>query len=75
MRWENLKPNNYSRTRYKLSLNVAKVSQKLKVIGHYRWILVLHLTDFKVNPCFLVAYHGSHNRLVAGSSPAGATKF
>jgi len=27
------------------------------------------------NYCFLVVKHSSHNRLVAGSSPAGATKF
>ncbi|MEN4834276.1 hypothetical protein, partial [Pantoea vagans] len=27
------------------------------------------------NYCFLVVKHSSHNRLVAGSNPAGATKF
>jgi len=27
------------------------------------------------NYCFSVAAHSSHNRLVAGSNPAGATKF
>jgi len=28
-----------------------------------------------VSYCFIRGGHGSHNRLVAGSNPAGATKF
>ncbi|MCE9980354.1 hypothetical protein, partial [Leclercia adecarboxylata] len=51
------------------------VSQQLKFIGQYRMILVFYITDFKLSYCFYVGRYGSHNRLVAGSSPAGATKF
>ncbi|UND23711.1 hypothetical protein [Escherichia coli] len=50
------------------------MSQQLKNIGRYRWILVFYPPDFKLSYCFYVGHYGSHNRLVAGSSPARATK-
>jgi len=56
-------------------LSVAKMSHKLKDIGCYWRILALQDIDFYISYCFCFIYHGSYNRLVAGSSPAGATKF
>ncbi len=51
------------------------MSHKLKDTGCYWRILALQHIDFYISYCFSFTYHGSHNRLVAGSSPAGATKF
>jgi hypothetical protein len=50
------------------------MSHELRKTALYCLILISQPSDFKSSYCFPVVMKDSHNRLVAGSSPAGATK-
>ena len=53
----------------------AKWQQTYSLCFHIPHYSTAQGVEIKVTYCFISFKFGTHNRLVAGSSPAGATKF